>query len=156
MPSHLLGVMQFFGVVLGLVASCTLLPGHNRVKAPSTLSASPAVIMVATAMPELQMPTVRHGLPTQHKGGLRGRRIDGPVGVPVSLPLGAASMPPGSQRTVGLGWRRNHPWVGQSFLAEQLGMTLTSRLRTPQTGPLISTGEVLPLSFSSPSLQSKF
>lgn len=101
MPSHLLGVMQFVGVVLGLVASCALLPGHNRVKAPSTLSASPAVIMVATAMPELQMPTVRHGLPTQHKGGLRGRRIDGPVGVPVSLPLGAASMPPGSQRTVG-------------------------------------------------------
>ena len=48
MPSHLLGVMQFVGVVLGLVASCALLPGHNRVKAPSTLSASPAVIMVAT------------------------------------------------------------------------------------------------------------
>ena len=44
--------MQFFGVVLGLVASCALLPGHNRVKAPSTLSASPAVLMVATAMPE--------------------------------------------------------------------------------------------------------
>ena len=43
MPSHLLGVMQFFGVVLGLVASCALLPGHNRVKAPSTLSVSPAV-----------------------------------------------------------------------------------------------------------------
>ena len=90
--------MQFFGVLL--VASCALLPGHNGVKAPRTLSALPAV-MVATAMPELQMPTVRHGLPANRKGGLRGRPTNGPVGVPVSLPLGAASMPPGSQRTVG-------------------------------------------------------
>ena len=57
MPSHLLGVMQFVGVVLGLVASCALLPGHNRVKAPSTLSASPAVIMVATAAPEPRVST---------------------------------------------------------------------------------------------------
>ena len=48
------------------------------------------------------------------------------------------------------------PWVGQSLGTERLGMTLTSRLRTPQTGPLISTGEVLPLYFSSPSLQSNF
>ena len=48
------------------------------------------------------------------------------------------------------------PGVGQSFLAERLGMTLTSRVRTPQTGPLIMPGEVLPLYFSSPSLQSNF
>lgn len=61
--------MQSIGVLLGLVASCALLPGHNGVKAPSTLSASPAVVMVATAMPELQMPAVRHGLPAQRKGG---------------------------------------------------------------------------------------
>ena len=33
--------------------------------------------------------------------------------------------------TYRLGWPRTHPWVGQSFLAERLGMTLTSRLRTP-------------------------
>ena len=30
-----------------------------------------------------------------------------------------------------LGWPTNPPRVGQSFLAERLGMTLTSRLRTP-------------------------
>ena len=41
--------------------------------------------------------------------------------------------------------------MGQSFGTERLGMTLTSRLRTPQTGPLIMPGEVLPLSFSSQS-----
>ena len=88
-----------FGAVL-LVASCALLPGHDRVRAPRTLWASPAVMMVATFGSELRDPAVRNRLPAQHEGGLQGRRIKGPEGVPVSLPVGAASMPPGSQRTV--------------------------------------------------------
>ena len=54
-----------------------------------------------------------------------------------------------------LGWLINHPWV-VSELAERLGMALTRRLRTPPQTPLIGTGEGLPLSFSSPSLHSKF
>jgi len=96
--------MQYLGVLLGLVATCALLPGHNGVKSSSTLSASSAVKMMAmaTAMPVVQKPAVRHGLPApQHKGELRGRRRDGSVGVPVTLPLGAASLPLVGQRTVG-------------------------------------------------------
>ena len=97
--SELLRKMQF-GAVL-LVAGCALLPGHNRGRAPSTRWAPPAVMMVATFGSELRDPAVRNRrLPAQHEGGLRGRRIQGPEGVPVSLPVGAASMPPGSQRTV--------------------------------------------------------
>ena len=38
-------------------------------------------------------------------------------------------------RELGLGSLVNAPWVGQSFLAERLGMTLTGRLRTPLDRP---------------------
>ena len=52
-----------------------------------------------------------------------------------------------------LGWRTNAAGVGQSFPAERLGMTLTSRLRTPPDRPSHHTRRG-PLSFFfSPALQ---
>ena len=45
-----------------------------------------------------------------------------------------------SRESYRLGWLTKAPWVGQSFLAERLGITLTAATcGPPQTGPLIST-----------------
>ena len=58
--------------------------------------------------------------------GARGNSIQRVVRSPVTRSAGARYR---------LGWPRKPPWVGQSFLAERLGMTLTSRLRTPPDRP---------------------
>ena len=54
--------------------------------------------------------------------------------------VAAALLPPPQAvlwgaRTGLVGWPINTPWVGQSFVTERLGMTLTSRLRTPPDRP---------------------